>query len=262
MTDEILKAPRVKNQTLKTAKFEESKNKCLIDYNRKPHSVSPGHKLRMDKKLDRDTGPAFYYAKDDLTKPTVPGFKITQEAELTLEAAQNQIKKLDRRPVAYDIDYEKLDKNVPMGIINPPQEHFSLNYNFDELNMGPGKYEPDHKLTEKRDDIGIPRIPTLNKHNERQKGLEAMYPTMNDVDTDPVYDLVKPKAPSAIIKNPVDPTIPAELPDKLLYPERWEFYDQDPTAVKDRTDTGAKFAPIPFEKFKIAQQERDILTSY
>jgi hypothetical protein len=43
---------------------------------------------------------------------------------------------------------------------------------------------------------------------------------------DPSLKLVKPRAPGFIYHEPTD-IKPENIPDKLLFPEKWNFYDVD-----------------------------------
>lgn len=65
--------------------------------------------------MDReDIGPGYYYAKDDLVKPALLGFKIVPPTE-------NQMKEFDeidrRQPL--DVNYEAIEKRLVGGLINP-----------------------------------------------------------------------------------------------------------------------------------------------
>jgi hypothetical protein len=67
----------------------------------------------MDR-IDREIGPGYYYAKDDLVKPKVLGFKIVEPADPFLK----EFNEIDRR-LPLDIHYDLVDKRVPGGKIDP-----------------------------------------------------------------------------------------------------------------------------------------------
>ena len=246
--------------------FDQTKKRiegpCMVNYEVKPHSVSPERKNRMNIEIDRQTGPGYYYAKDDLIKPKIKGFLLKESTEIGFAQALNRIDKKDVRPNAYDIKYDVIDKDVPLGVINPEKKNFTLVPTFEDDYVGPGHFEPDYKLTEKRVDIGVPKYSKLNPYNERIKEIEKMYPTLNDVDTDPVYDLVKKRAPTTVIKDKVLRTDPPNMPENLLWPEHWEFYNANVEATKERTDIGGGFANIDYSKFKLDERDKKILTDY
>ena len=64
--------------------------------------------------MDRDTGPAYYYAKDDLIKPTVPGFLIVLPELNPLK----ELQQMDTR-LPLDLHYSAVLKRVEGGLINP-----------------------------------------------------------------------------------------------------------------------------------------------
>jgi len=53
-----------------------------------------------------------------------------------------------------------------------------------------------------------------------------------DADLDPNYDVTKPRAPGFVYHKPVELEGPAHLPESVLHPEQWKFYDINIDAIK------------------------------
>lgn len=102
----------------------------------------------------------------------------------------------------------------------------------------------------------------LTDHNDRQLAMDLAKKDIYDAWIDPNYALVEKRAPEALIKGPVDRKEPPNLPEKLLYPERWEFYDPNMKAVKPNTELGGKFAAEDHLTFKLKDHEREMLRQY
>lgn len=164
----------------------------------------------------------------------------------------------------YDLNYNQIDKDVPLAKILPQKQNFTKVIDLEhEKNIGPGLYDPEFGQVEKRVDIGVPKLAKLNWNNERQMVIEKnMYKEANDPDLDPMYDWVKKRVPAVLMKGPVERKEPPNIPDHMVFPERWEFYDKDVAAIKERGDTFGKFANGDFQKFQLDEKEKEILTDY
>ena len=130
------------------------------------------------------------------------------------------------------------------------------------MTQGPGEYDPDFKAVLKRTDIYGAKMAPLTEHNDRLLVMDLAKKDAVDALITPVYTLVEKRAPEAVIKGPVDRIEPPQIPDKLLYPEHWEFYDPNLKAIKPNTELGGKFAAEDYLTFKLKDHERDMLRQY
>lgn len=87
---------------------------CMVDYKISSKTTEPKVNIH---RIDREIGPGYYYAKDDLVKPKLLGFKIVEPFEDPLK----EFKEIDRR-LPLDIHYDQVDKRVAGGLINPTPE--------------------------------------------------------------------------------------------------------------------------------------------
>lgn len=133
---------------------------------------------------------------------------------------------------------------------------------YEAFTQGPGAYDPDYNAVLKRTDVLGAKMAPLTENNDRLQAMDLAKKDAVDAWIDPKYTLVEKRAPEAVIKGPVEVKEPPNLPDKILYPERWEFYDPDMKAVKPNTEVGGKFAAENFLTFKLKQHERDMLREY
>ena len=99
---------------------------CLTDYKKQMEVTKP--RINLDR-MDRDgIGPGYYYAKDDLVKPAVLGFKIVLPKEDPLK----EFDEIDRR-LPLDLNFDQVDKRVAGGLINPKPEGVNPNKYLEEL---------------------------------------------------------------------------------------------------------------------------------
>lgn len=84
---------------------------CLIDY--KISLKKTEQRMNLER-IDRDIGPGHYYAKDDLVKPKLLGFKIVAPVDETMK----EFKEIDRK-LPLNINYDAVDKRLTGGLINP-----------------------------------------------------------------------------------------------------------------------------------------------
>lgn len=102
----------------------------------------------------------------------------------------------------------------------------------------------------------------LTDHNDRLQAMDMANKSAVDAIINPTYSLVEKRAPAALIKDKVPVKEPPNLPDKLLYPEHWQFYNKDETAVRPNTAVGGLFAAEDFLTFKLKDHEREMLRAY
>ena len=74
-----------------------------------------------------------------------------------------------------------------------------------------------------------------------------------DTELDINYNLVEKKTPGIVIKRPVELEGPPQIPDKLLFPEQWKFYDGNLETVKPSVNLGGVFARDEFPDFKLKE---------
>lgn len=105
---------------------------------------------------------------------------------------------------------------------------------------GPGYYDIEHKLTEKRADIGVLRI------------KEPIEPIKEEVDARlplyPNYDIDKPNKLVFQYHEPVKGLSPPHTPDKELMKEHWKFYDVNLNAIRAEIANDLYFHPIGLSK--------------
>lgn len=102
----------------------------------------------------------------------------------------------------------------------------------------------------------------LNSFNDREAMMDLAKSDIMDIDVSPNYDWVKKRAPAAVIKGPVAVKEPPHLPDRLLYPEQWRFYDGNLDAVRPNLDIGGQFAAEDQPTFQLREKEREVLREY
>lgn len=106
-------------------------------------------------------GPNYYYCKDDLIYEKKPVFTIAK-AGITEKPPE-----IDRRhDLEPNIDFVK--KRAPTFVIKEESEKIERFENFVQDKMGPGKYDQNYKLVEKRVDIGNVRLQELTEKNARE----------------------------------------------------------------------------------------------
>jgi hypothetical protein len=139
-----------------------------------------------------------------------------------------------RKPL--QINDELIRKRPPMPVINPEPSYIPPPPEPNEM-LGPGQYDPIHKLTEARVDKGVPVF-----HEPAPVEPEVDYrPILNPSD-----EAIRPNKPSFVYHEPVFHE-PLHLPQSAFHPEQWKFYD--PVEVKfDR-------APEPTFSRNIPQEE-------
>ena len=102
----------------------------------------------------------------------------------------------------------------------------------------------------------------LTNYNDRLQAMDLANKSAVDAVINPTYSLVEKRAPAAVIKDKVPVKEPPNLPDKVLYPEHWEFYETNQQAIKPNTEVGGLFAREDFLTFKLKDKEREMLRQY
>lgn len=128
--------------------------------------------------------------------------------------------------------------------------------------QGPGFYDPDPNKVLPRTDILGAKMAPLNENNDREKAMDLANKDAADPLLNIVYSQVERRPATVVIKGPVDRKDPPNMPDALLNPERWEFYDVNTAAVRPNTAVGGIFAKEDFLTFKLKEQEREMLREY
>lgn len=114
----------------------------------------------------------------------------------------------------------------------------------------------------KRTDMLGAKMAPLTAMNDRLQVMDFANKSAVDAIINPNYNLVEKRAPATVIKDTISVKEPPNLPDKLLYPERWQFYDADYNVVKPTTEVGGIFAKDDFLTFKLKENEREMLREY
>jgi hypothetical protein len=102
----------------------------------------------------------------------------------------------------------------------------------------------------------------LTDYNDRLQAMDLANKSAVDAVINPTYSLVEKRAPAAVIKDKVPVKEPPNLPDKVLYPEHWKFYETNQQAIKLNTEVGGLFSREDFLTFKLKDKEREMLRQY
>ena len=125
-----------------------------------------------------------------------------------------------------------------------------------ESRVGPAQYEISHKLTEMRQDKGVPKIgpvPEVKEEEPPKEGQMLLFPN---------YDIDKPNK-LVFGYHPETTVRPPHVPAKEIFPEQWKFYDAEVDAVRERIVTGGGFAQgLEFAEFKEAEEKRTELRDF
>jgi len=105
-------------------------------------------------------------------------------------------------------------------------------------------------------------MPQLNSFNDRINEMDLAKKDAVDVDLDPVYDFIKRRIKGGVINTPTEIKAPPNIPDKELYPERWELYDRNVDPIKPNNEIGGKFASVDYAKFRLKEKEKELLRDY
>ena len=86
--------------------------------------------------------------------------------------------------------------------------------------MGPGAYDAKFKLVEKRDDIGVVKMPDLNEFNAREYIVDPVKDVerFDNEDLDPNLNAIKPNIKTFKYHENVE-VGPENPPDALIFPE-------------------------------------------
>ena len=134
-----------------------------------------------------------------------------------------------RKPL--DINLDLVKPRVPGAIVlpeHPPEKLPEL----EDIKRGPGAYDAEYKLIEKRADMGVMKFPDLNEHNMRENQVDQANKEAFDGDLEPDYNVIKPRIPGYTIHKPVELEGPAYPSEAELNPGEWKFYDANINAIK------------------------------
>ena len=113
-------------------------------------------------------------------------------------------------------------------------EHIMTDYEIDKLyeqiaKPGPSTFKPEHKLTEKRTDVGVPKFAQPVKEEEEEIDERvALFPQVA---------AILPNHMTFKYYEPSKGLGPQHTPDKVLNPGNWKFYQIDLDAVKEQVAT-------------------------
>lgn len=128
--------------------------------------------------------------------------------------------------------------------------------------MGPGAHDPNFGFVKRRTDVLGAKYAPLTEYNDREHIANLANKNATDFDLNPIFDFIKKKAPSFKISKKLDLEGPKNLPEKFLYPERWQHYDISTKLTKNNTELGPKFTDKNFKKYKLYKEEKDFLSAY
>ena len=178
-------------------------------------------------------GPGMYYIIDD---EDIPGGFIPESPR-----SKSPISDI-RPPLSPDYNFSK--PHIPSALILPE----GITKTEDSESLGPGKYTPSYKLTEKRSDIDVLTfIPEKAKEEVKDDRLPLF---INE-------NLIKPGIPSILYKPPAE-VAPPHLPDSYFAPEQWKFYDPNDNLKFDRASE-ISFAPTDYESFRDYEEDKKVL---
>ena len=172
---------------------------------------------RLFKDLDNDKtpGPGKYHADDRVIKDKQPEFIFGTAPRL------NRTPSPDRRK-QFDINLDVIKKRPIAARIMP--EHTKMPEKLDEkVKVGPATYFVSHDVTEPRQDIGVMKMIREHEKLDEFDDKPNLYPD---------YDYDKTKKLVPVYKQPSD-VRPIHIPDKVINPEKWKFYDPNLDAIKE-----------------------------
>lgn len=125
--------------------------------------------------------------------------------------------------------------------------------------MGPTSYHPSFRLAEKRADIGIKKIrEPYFAIDEEDEGIEDDRPELH-----PNFDFDKPNKGGFKYHKPLEGLQPEHTPDKLLYPERWRYYDYDLDVVREEVAKEIAFAGnLSLQRFREKEEFHEMLVEH
>ncbi len=131
--------------------------------------------------------------------PSQPVFTFAKEGIDTTEKWDD----LDlRKPL--DLNFNQVEKRIPEAHILPEHKP-PASPDLGEAKRGPGRYDVNFDLVERRMDIGNVEYQPITDKNARENIVDLANKEAADVDYDPNYDPVKPRQPMmAIMKQPTD----------------------------------------------------------
>ena len=139
----------------------------------------------------------------------------------------NKVQLPDRREILYP-SLDAIKPKVPGPII--AKEHVMTDYEIDKLyeqvcGPGPASFNPEHKLTEKRTDVGVPKFTKPFKEESVEiDDKAALYP--NTAAILPNHMTFKYHVPADVG--------PQHTPEKVKKPGEWKYYEVDLDAVREQ----------------------------
>lgn len=141
-------------------------------------------------------------------------------------------------------------------------EHIMTDYEIDKLYQeivrpGPSTFKPEHKLTEKRADVGIVKFQEPVKEEEEEIDERiGLFPSVA---------AILPNHMTFKYYEPSKGLGPQHTPEKIKHPENWKFYQIDLDAVREQVATnvylgGAK--NLTQEEFQEKEEFLDVLHAY
>ena len=153
----------------------------------------------------------------------------------------------DRRK-ALEVKDHLTKKQPPRPFINKPHSKPPLPPDLSKK-IGPGQYEPSHNLVEKRNSISVP---TFIPQEERSPEKDMKIPL------NPDYTLTKPSKPSYKYHEPSE-VMPPQVPDKVLNPEKWKFYDYSKDNKFHKVPEFNFSSGLEFYEFQEAEKDKEVM---
>ena len=177
---------------------------------KKPRPLSTKRELEIQK----IPGPGKYHQDDSVIKPNQPAFTFKKQTRGTKTPPPDKRSDLI-------VDLNVIKKRPKVAKILP--EHAPAKKQLDEIKVGPGAYKLSHKITEPRQDIGGVKYVASTEHSTSVDDRPAL---------EPDFDYDKPNKGVPLYKPPSE-IEPKNVPDKVLYPEHWKYYDLNLDAIKE-----------------------------
>lgn len=104
----------------------------------------------------------------------------------------------------------------------------------------------------------------LNYFNDRMRVMDLgkKQDELPQTDLDIEYQQVEKAVIGGKINKNTHKKLPPNIPEHELYPERWELYDPETKLVKPNTEVGGKFAEVEFAKFRLKENEKELLKEF
>lgn len=195
---------------------------CLVKY----RAPSPEERSSLVRQ-QQVPGPDYYYSKDDLIYSRKPVYTIPAAGKEAKPAEPDR-----RRALDPNVDFIK--KRAPTFVIKEEPEKALKVEDLVQMKLGPGMYDQNFRLVEKRVDVGHVKLQELTEKNARENQMDPskQIEVFDNEDLYPNIQAVKPNPKSFQYHEKTESEVP-HLPDKALFQSRWNFYDYDLNKVRE-----------------------------